>query len=81
MMKGMYQGIKHNEIDDLLAETCAYLNMLHPDYCKLAGRVAVSTLHKKTKSDFADLANDLYYYKDLAGRKAPLLSTKVFNII
>jgi len=55
--------------------------MLHPDYCKLAGRVAVSAMHKQTKSDFADLAKDLYYYKDLAGRKAPLLSEKVFNII
>ena len=45
-----------------------YLNMLHPDYSKLAARVCVSELHKNTKENFADFVEDLKNYKDLAGK-------------
>ena len=63
----MHNGIETEKVDQLLAETCAYLNMLHPDYSKLAARVAVSRLHKYTKSNFADYCTDLLNYKDVAG--------------
>ncbi len=35
-------GIKTSDLDNLLAETAAYLNIIHPDYGKLAARVAVT---------------------------------------
>ena len=41
-------GITTEELDSLLAETAAYLNMLHPDFGRLAARVSVTSLHKKT---------------------------------
>ena len=63
----MHNGIETKVIDELLAETCAYLNMLHPDYSKLAARVAVSKLHKYTKANFAEYTTDLLNYKDKAG--------------
>ena len=68
MMDNMQNNIETSQIDSLLSETCAYLNMLHPDYSVLAARVAVSKLHKDTKDDFADFAKDLFFYKDKAGK-------------
>jgi hypothetical protein len=48
-------GIKTDELDNLIAETAAYLNMLHPDCGRLAARVAVTALHKRTKDTFSDV--------------------------
>jgi len=81
MMMNLYNGITTEEIDKLLAETCAYLNMLHPDYSILAARILVSRLHKYTKENFAKLIDELRHYKDIAGRSAPLISKRVHKII
>jgi hypothetical protein len=59
-------GIKTTELDNLIAETSAYLNILHPDYGKLAARVAVTKLHKETDEKFIDSINKLYHYTDEA---------------
>lgn len=47
--------IKTSELDNLIAETAAYLNMVHPDNGKLAARVAVTRLHKQTCDKFTDV--------------------------
>jgi ribonucleoside-diphosphate reductase subunit M1 len=60
--------IMHYEIDNLLAETSAYLNILHPDYGKLAARVAVTQLYRETSDQFMDVINTLYYYKEANGK-------------
>lgn len=57
------------------------MNLVHPDYSKLAARVAVSNLHKKTSSSFLEVSNQLLSLKDKAGREAPLLATDVYEII
>ena len=44
MMENMQNDIETAKIDELLSETCAYLNMLHPDYSILAARISVSAL-------------------------------------
>jgi ribonucleoside-diphosphate reductase subunit M1 len=49
----MYDGIKTLELDNLAAETAAYMNIIHPQYSMLAARIAVSNLHKETKESFA----------------------------
>lgn len=38
-----------SELDNLAAETAAYMNIDHPDYAKLAARVSISNLHKVNK--------------------------------
>ena len=48
-MSGMFQGISTVELDNLAAETAAYLTCNHPDYAILAARIAISNLHKETK--------------------------------
>ena len=76
-----YLGITTAELDNLAAETCAYMNLAHPDYSKLAARIAVSNLHKDTSDDYLTVATMLHSFKDKVGRPAPLLSDEVFEVI
>jgi ribonucleoside-diphosphate reductase subunit M1 len=49
-------------VQNLAAETAAYLTTKHPDYAILAARIAVSNLHKETKKNFSHVIGDLYNY-------------------
>jgi len=64
-----------------LAETIAYLNILHPDYGKLAAIVAVTKLHKETSESFRDVINSMYHYKESNGDNASLIATDVYEIV
>ena len=81
VMSGIYDGIHTEELDNLSAETCAYLNIIHPDYSKLAARIVISNLHKNTNSDFYELAKALNTYKDEQGRDAKLISDRLMNVL
>ena len=48
VIDGMNNEIQTTALDELAAETCAYLNLIHPHYSILAARIAVSNLHKQT---------------------------------
>ena len=54
VIEGIYDGITTRELDQLAAETAAYLSTKHPDYSTLAGRIAVSNLHKETRGCFSE---------------------------
>lgn len=47
--------MKTTELDNLAAETAAYLTIQHPDYALLAARIAISNLHKETKANFSEV--------------------------
>jgi len=70
-----------SDLDNLAAETCAYMTIIHPDYSKLAARILVSNLHKQTTSDFLEVSRRLKDFKDKVGRPAPMLSEEVFAVI
>jgi hypothetical protein len=55
-------------LDNLAAETSAYMNIIHPHYSILAARIAVDNLHKETKNYFHETISDLYHYVDKAGK-------------
>ena len=57
---GVHQGVTTVELDNLAAETAAYLTTKHPDYAILAARIAISNLHKETKKTFSTVVHDLY---------------------
>jgi ribonucleoside-diphosphate reductase subunit M1 len=57
----------------LLAETAAYLNILHPDYGRLAARVAVTKLHKETSDSFLEVIKTLHGYTEANGKNSSLL--------
>jgi ribonucleoside-diphosphate reductase alpha chain len=54
VIEGIYDGITTKELDQLAAETAAYLSTQHPQYATLAGRIAVSNLHKETRGCFSE---------------------------
>ena len=77
----MYDKISTVELDELAAETCAYMNIIHPNYSILAARIAVSNLHKETKESFAETIKDLRNYVDKTGKPAPLVAEDVYQIV
>ncbi len=79
--KPLFLGITTDELDSLLAETAAYLNILHPDFGRLAARVAVTSLHKKTKAKFSETIDVLYGYKGVNGENASLIAEDVYQIV
>ena len=82
VIEGIYEGVTTTELDNLSAEVAASLTTRHPDYAKLAARIAISNLHKNTKKSFSDVMKDLYtYVNPKTDKKAPLLSDDVYEII
>ena len=54
VISGIYDGVTTIELDNLAAETAASMTTIHPDYAKLAARIAVSNLHKDTSKSFSN---------------------------
>jgi ribonucleoside-diphosphate reductase alpha chain len=82
VIEGLYDGVSTSELDNLAAEIAATMTTAHPDYAKLAARIAVSNLHKNTKKSFSETMTDLYeYVNPRTGKKAPLLSDETYQII
>jgi ribonucleotide reductase alpha subunit len=57
------------------------MNIIHPDYSKLAARILVSNLHKQTTDDFLEVSRRLKDFKDKVGRPAPMLADDVYEVI
>ena len=80
--QGIYDGITTNELDTLAAETAASLVTTHPDYAKLAGRLAVSNLHKTTPKKFSQSIKELYsFIEPKTGKETSLISSDVFQFV
>ncbi|CAM9386271.1 unnamed protein product [Ectocarpus fasciculatus] len=62
VISGVYAGVTTTELDTLAAETAAYMAISHPDYSLLAGRIAVSRLHKETDESFVETMADLHAF-------------------
>jgi ribonucleoside-diphosphate reductase alpha chain len=82
VIEGLYDGVTTSELDNLAAEIAATLTTAHPDYAKLAARIAISNLHKNTKKSFSETMKDLYeYVNPRTEQKAPLLADEVYEVI
>ncbi|KAI5853067.1 ribonucleotide reductase [Morchella snyderi] len=82
VISGVYQGVTTVELDNLAAETAAYMTVTHPDYAILAARIAVSNLHKQTKKQFSQVVSDLYHYVNPKnGRPSPMISTQTYETV
>ncbi|KAF0977114.1 hypothetical protein FDP41_003767 [Naegleria fowleri] len=78
----IHNDITTEKLDNLLAECIAYMAYSHPDYLRLAGRVKISTLHKKTKAVFSEVITDLRnFIHPRTGLPSPLISEEVFNVV
>jgi len=82
VIEGIYDGITTKELDNLAAETAAYLSTQHPDYSTLAGRIAVSNLHKETRGCFSENIKAMYnYINPKNGEKANLVSDELYQAV
>ena len=80
--QGIYDGITTNELDTLAAETAASLVTTHPDYSKLAGRLAVSNLHKTTPKKFSQSIKELYsFVESKTGKETSLIANDVYQFV
>ncbi len=82
VINGLYDGVSTQELDNLAAEIAATLTTKHPDFAKLAARIAVSNLHKVTSKSFSNTMKRLYTYVDPKnGQNAPLISKETWKVI
>ncbi|KAG1103416.1 hypothetical protein G6F42_017226 [Rhizopus arrhizus] len=82
VISGVYQGVTTIELDNLAAETAAYMTTTHPDYAQLAARIAISNLHKETKKVFSQVVEDLYtYINPKTDKHSPMIAEDIYNII
>lgn len=78
----MYNGVTTSELDDLAAETAAYMSTKHHDYSLLASRIAISNLHKNTLKSFSKTIDILYRYESPKTKApAPLIAEDVYSIV
>jgi len=79
---GVYDGVHTSELDELAAETAAYMSTRHHDYSILAARIAVSNLHKNTEKSFSAVMERLYAYRSpKTNDPAPLIASDVIEIV
>src|SRR6187399_882661 len=82
VINGLYDGVSTQELDNLAAEIAATMTTKHPDFAKLAARIAVSNLHKVTSKSFSNTMKRLYTYVDpKTGQNAPLISKETYKVI
>lgn len=82
VIEGIYDGITTKELDQLAAETAAYLSTQHPQYSTLAGRIAVSNLHKETRGCFSENIKAMYNYNNpITGEHSPLVAKELFDVV
>ena len=82
VIEGIYDGVSTSELDNLAAEIAATLTTTHPDFAKVAARIAVSNLHKNTKKSFSETVKDLHeYVNPRTGKKASMIAEDVYKII
>ncbi|KAG7899538.1 hypothetical protein KL907_004890 [Ogataea polymorpha] len=82
VISGVYHGVTTIELDNLAAETAAYMTTIHPDYATLAARIAISNLHKQTTKQFSQVVDQLYHYiNPKNGKPSPMISDETYRIV
>lgn len=81
-INGLFDGITTEELDNLSAEVSAYMTSVHPDYARLAGRIAVANLHRSTSDSFLETVEKLYNFKnEYTNEHQPLVSQEFYNYV
>jgi ribonucleoside-diphosphate reductase alpha chain len=79
-INGLFDGITTEELDNLSAEVSAYMTSVHPDYARLAGRIAVANLHRQTSDSFIETIEKLYHFKnEFSGEQQPLVTKEFYE--
>lgn len=82
VIAGIYDKISTSNIDELAAEICASMTVVHIDYAKLASRIVVSNLHKNTPNSLVDAMQICYdNINPKTDNHAPQISKETLKII
>ena len=82
VMNGIYPGITTRQLDDLAAETSAYMSTSHFHYSKLAARICASNLHKETEDDYLVVVKKMRNYLHPKTQEvAPLVSSELVEVV
>ncbi|KAG1147879.1 hypothetical protein G6F37_003712 [Rhizopus arrhizus] len=82
VISGVYQGITTIELDNLAAETAAYMTTNHPDFATLAARIVISNLQKETDDKFSAVVQKLYHHEHPKLKQAsPLVSKELYDVV
>lgn len=73
VVEGIYDGVTTRDLDVLAAEIAATMTTTHPDYARLAARIAVSNLHKETPPLFSQVVQLMHDHG--------LVSRELFQIV
>jgi len=82
VIQGVYPGVTTEQLDELAAETAAYMSTQHSDYSVLAARISVSNLHKSTLKSFSATMKRLHgHVHPRTGEPAQLIADDVAEIV
>eukprot|EP01111_Echinosteliopsis_oligospora_P019613 TRINITY_DN9569_c0_g1_i1.p1 TRINITY_DN9569_c0_g1~~TRINITY_DN9569_c0_g1_i1.p1 ORF type:complete len:343 (+),score=94.35 TRINITY_DN9569_c0_g1_i1:58-1086(+) len=82
VVTGIFPGVSTIELDNLAAETAAYLSSRHPDYGILAARIAISNVQKQTSSSFAETVKLQHeHINPKTGLRSALIADDINDII
>ncbi|KAH8064228.1 ribonucleoside-diphosphate reductase [Aureococcus anophagefferens] len=82
VIQGVYDGVTTHELDELAAQTTAYMATQHPDFSVLAARISVSNLHKSTDNTFSDVVEKLHKHMHPKTKKpAALISDETYATV
>lgn len=76
----MYDGVLTTDLDGLACETAAHMSVTHPDYSRLAARLAASDLHKSTPARFSEAMHVLWHDAQGAPLAKPVISNEVYEL-
>ena len=80
--QGIYSGVTTVELDELAAQTCAYMSTTHPDYSVLAARICLSNLDKQTEKDYLKLVTTLRdHLHPETGEYSPLVTEELLHVV
>jgi len=82
VINGLFDGVSTQELDNLAAEIAASMTTRHPDFAKLAARIAVSNLHKTTSKSFSNSNEAPLPARGCQNRQnAPMISKETWKVI
>ena len=80
VVQEIFDGVSTSQLDVLSAQTSMSMYSRHPDFKILAGRIAISNLHKNTLSTFSEKIELMYTY-EVNGLSKPLIADYLYNYV
>ncbi|KAH8050713.1 ribonucleoside-diphosphate reductase [Aureococcus anophagefferens] len=81
VIQGVYDGVTTHELDELAAQTTAYMATQHPDFSVLAARISVSNLHKSTDNTFSGVVELHKHMHPKTKKPAALISDETYATV